>query len=139
MSPQNAAEAVVVEYDAIDPAIGAASALAPDATQLWPEAPGNLAIDWGFPRSENDANARAVEQAIKDAPHVARVSYVNQRVVVASIEPRGATAIYDPAHDRYTLRVCSSLPLCGKAWPASWASTAAGCASSPRMSAAHSE
>ena len=107
IAAQDAAEAVVVEYDAIDPAIGAASALAPDATQLWPEAPGNLAIDWGFPRSENDANARAVEQAIKDAPHVARVSYVNQRVVVASIEPRGATAIYDPAHDRYTLRVCS--------------------------------
>jgi carbon-monoxide dehydrogenase large subunit len=104
---QDAADAVVVEYDAIEPVIGAPRAIAPDAPQLWPEAPGNLAIDWGFPPSENGANARAVDQAIKDAPHVARVSYVNQRIVVASIEPRGATATYDPTHDRYTLRVCS--------------------------------
>ena len=51
-------------------------------------------------------------------PHVARVAYVNQRLVVAAIEPRGATASYDPAHDRYTLRVCSQgAPPCGNAGP----------------------
>lgn len=104
---QDAADAVAVAYDALEPVVGAARAAAPDAPQLWPEAPGNLAIDWSFPRSENDANALAVDRALADAPHVARVSCVNQRIVVASIEPRGATASYDPAHDRYTLRVCS--------------------------------
>ena len=32
---------------------------------------------------------------------------MNQRMVVASMEPRGATASYDAATDSYTLRVCS--------------------------------
>ena len=32
---------------------------------------------------------------------------MNQRIVVASIEPRGATATYDAARERYTLRVFS--------------------------------
>ncbi len=41
------------------------------------------------------------------AKHVARVSVLHQRIVVASMEPRGATASYDPADDSYFLRCCS--------------------------------
>ena len=32
---------------------------------------------------------------------------VNNRVVICPMEPRAAIASYDPAEDRYTLRVCS--------------------------------
>src|SRR5450432_2752091 len=39
--------------------------------------------------------------------HVARVSLVNQRIVVASLETRGATATYDPASGVYALRAPS--------------------------------
>jgi len=38
---------------------------------------------------------------------VARIAVTNQRMAVASMEPRGATARYDAATDSYTLRVCS--------------------------------
>ncbi len=44
---------------------------------------------------------------IADAKHVARVSVLHQRIVVASMEPRGATASYDAANDSYFLRCCS--------------------------------
>jgi len=36
---------------------------------------------------------------------------MNQRMVVASMEPRGVTASYDKTTDRFTLRACS--PECG--------------------------
>src|ERR1700748_477595 len=32
---------------------------------------------------------------------------MNQRLVVASMEPRGATASYDAQRDEYTMRTCS--------------------------------
>jgi len=38
---------------------------------------------------------------------VARVRVVNQRMVVASLETRGATGQYDAAKDGYTLHACS--------------------------------
>jgi aerobic carbon-monoxide dehydrogenase large subunit len=104
---QDAAELVVVEYDPLTPAIDARAALAPGAPQLWPQAPGNLAIDWPGPASDPPANAREVDAIFAAAKFVARIAVMNQRMVVASMEPRGATASYDAADDRYTLRVCS--------------------------------
>lgn len=104
---QDAAESVAVEYEELDPVVDVRAAAEHGAAQLWPEATHNLALDWQFPVSENDANGRAVEAAIDGAAHVARVSYVNQRLVISTIEPRGATASYDAAADRYTLRACS--------------------------------
>src|SRR5678816_806951 len=41
------------------------------------------------------------------APHVAKVRVANQRMVVASMETRGATGVYDKADDSYTLYACS--------------------------------
>jgi carbon-monoxide dehydrogenase large subunit len=107
IAAQDAAEAIAVAYEPLEPVIGVRRALAANAPQLWPQAPGNLALDWQFPPSPGDANAREVDRVIAAAPRVARVTLVNQRLAVASIEPRGATASFDPARDRYTLRVCS--------------------------------
>src|SRR5262249_55657751 len=76
--------------------------------QLWPDAPGNVALDWGGPVADDGgAKAREVDRALAEAAHVARVTEINQRIVVASMEPRGASASYDPASDGYTLRACS--------------------------------
>jgi carbon-monoxide dehydrogenase large subunit len=44
---------------------------------------------------------------MKSAAHVARISLTHQRINVASMEPRGGTASYDPANESYLLRVCS--------------------------------
>ena len=55
---QDAAELVAVEYEALTPVIDARAALAPGAPQVWPEAPGNLALDWPGPAADPEANAR---------------------------------------------------------------------------------
>jgi aerobic carbon-monoxide dehydrogenase large subunit len=107
MTAQDAAELINVEYEPLAPVTDARAALAPGAPQLWPEAPGNLAVDWPGPAADPDANAAEVERIFASAKYVARVSEMNQRLCVASMEPRGATASYDAAHDAYTLRTCS--------------------------------
>jgi len=107
LAAQDAAELVTVDYDEQKPVIDVRDAVKPDAPQLWPEAPGNVAVDWPGLAADPDANAREVERIIGSAKHVARVEIMNQRLVVASMEPRGVTAKYDPAKDLFTLRACS--------------------------------
>ena len=107
VAAQDAAELVAVEYQPLTPAIDARAALAPGAPQVWPQAPGNLAVDWPGPAADPDANTRQVDEIFAAAKFVARIAVMNQRMVVASMEPRGATASYDAASDSYTLRVCS--------------------------------
>jgi aerobic carbon-monoxide dehydrogenase large subunit len=104
---QDAAELVEVSYEELQPAIDLLSAARPGAPQIWPEAPGNLALDWPGLAPDPDANAREVDRIIASAAHVARVMVPNQRLIVATMEPRGATASYDPATDITTLRTCS--------------------------------
>jgi aerobic carbon-monoxide dehydrogenase large subunit len=75
-------------------------------TQLFADAPGNLCIDWPGPVADVQ-NERDVAEIIAKAPHVARVSVTNQRMVVASLETRGATGVYDAGTESYTLYACS--------------------------------
>ena len=107
LAAQDAAELVAVEYEGLRPAVDAREAVREGAPQLWPDAPANLALDWAGPAADPDANAREVDRIIGTAAHVARVAVTNQRLIVASMEPRGATASHDAAADRYTLRACS--------------------------------
>ena len=104
---QDGAEAVEVEYEALDPVVDIRAAMKPGAPQVWPEAPGNIAVDWAGLAANPDEMAAKVDAAMKSAAHVARVSLVHQRINVASMEPRGATASYDKANESYLLRVCS--------------------------------
>jgi carbon-monoxide dehydrogenase large subunit len=95
---RDAAEAITVEYD-IQPAItDLASALAPGAAQVWPEAARNLVFDWEIGQKEK------VEALFAEAAHVTRIEVVNNRVVVSSMEARAALAEYDPVSERWTLR-----------------------------------
>jgi aerobic carbon-monoxide dehydrogenase large subunit len=104
---QDAAEQVAVDYEELDAVADARATLAAGAPQLWPEAPGNVAIDWPGPVPDDGSNAKQIANIFSGAAHVARVTSVNQRLVVASMEPRGATAWYDAKTDHYTLRSCS--------------------------------
>ena len=101
----DAADLVAVEYEELPAVIELDDAMK-GATQLHPEAPGNLIVDWPGPIPSED-NERAVDTIIKQAAHVARVTVANQRMVVASMETRGATGAYDAANDSYTLHACS--------------------------------
>ena len=107
LAAQDAAELVTVDYEPLKPVIDVRDAVLPDAPQLWLDAPGNIAVDWPGLAKDPDLNAREVDRIIKAARHVVRISVMNQRMVVASMEPRGVTASYDKTTDRFTLRACS--------------------------------
>jgi carbon-monoxide dehydrogenase large subunit len=92
---QDAGEKVAVDYQPLDAVTDVRAAAAIGAPQLWPEAPGNIGFDWSAPADPDGKKQAALERAFKDAAHVVRVELVNQRLVVASLEPRTATASYD--------------------------------------------
>ncbi|MBI1203860.1 MAG: molybdopterin-dependent oxidoreductase [Rhodopseudomonas sp.] len=101
----DAADLVEVEYEQLPAVVDLDAAMKGDV-QLFDEAPRNLCLDWPGPVPSED-NERAVDALIAKAAHVAKVSVVNQRMVVASMETRGATGVYDKAADSYTLHACS--------------------------------
>jgi carbon-monoxide dehydrogenase large subunit len=101
---QDAAEKIAVDYEQLDAVTELRAAVAAGAAQLWSEAPGNIGFDWTAPPDPDGKKQAALDRAFKDAAHVARVELVNQRLVVASIEPRTATASYDTDRKVFTLR-----------------------------------
>jgi carbon-monoxide dehydrogenase large subunit len=102
---QDAAELVTVDYEELTPVIDLDAAMKGEI-DLHADAPGNLSVDWPGPLPSEE-NERDVDAIIKQAAHVARVTVTNQRLVVASLETRGATGEYDTANDSYTLHACS--------------------------------
>lgn len=102
---QDAADLVEVEYEELTAVVDLDQAMKAE-TVLHAEAPGNLVVDWpGL--TESKENEAAVADLMAKAAHVAKVTVTNQRMVVASMETRGATGIYDKATDRYTLHASS--------------------------------
>ena len=98
---RDAAERVIVEYEPLPAVVEAEAAIAPGAPQLWPDIPGNLAIDERFGDPEGVAAAFAA------AHHVERRRFVNQRIANAQMEPRALLGEYEAASGRYTLRSSS--------------------------------
>jgi carbon-monoxide dehydrogenase large subunit len=99
------ADLVAVDYEEL-PAVVDLTAAMTGKTQVYPDVAGNLCVDWAGP-TPSEANEQAVADIITKAPHVAKVSVTNQRMVVASLETRGATGVYDKTTDSYTLHACS--------------------------------
>jgi carbon-monoxide dehydrogenase large subunit len=99
---QDAADQVVVDYEPLPAVVDANEAVS--GSQIWPEAPGNLAFDWTAPADPDGANRSEIDAIFAGAAHVARVQLVNQRIAVASMEPRTATASFEPASGCFTLR-----------------------------------
>jgi len=91
------AEAVVIEYEALPAVTDVMEALADGAPTIWPEAPGNLALDCAF------GDRAAVESAIAGAHLVVDATIRNQRTASAFMEPRAAIGSYDATAQRYTL------------------------------------
>jgi carbon-monoxide dehydrogenase large subunit len=98
---QDAAEAVMVDYDPL-PAAGTLDAAAAGmGADLWPTHRGNVAFDWVA------GNVNACDEVFAKAAHVATIEIVQNRVVPSPIEPRAAIGLYDPAQDSYTLYTSS--------------------------------
>jgi carbon-monoxide dehydrogenase large subunit len=102
----DAADQVVVEYEELPPAVDLEQTMKSGAPQLFPEAPGNLCVDWAAVQPAEE-NKKEIDRIFAGAAHVAKVRVVNQRLVVASMETRGATGVYDKDTDSYTLHACS--------------------------------
>jgi carbon-monoxide dehydrogenase large subunit len=93
----DAAERIVVTYLPLPAVVDAVAALAPDAPLLWEEAPGNLS--YRFERGDK----AAVEAAVATAAHVVEIELINNRLVVAPIEPRAAIGQYHAHADSLEL------------------------------------
>ena len=100
-SAQDAAEALIVDYEELDVVVDGCGALDAGAPQLWPSAPGNIALDW------EGGDAGAAGAAFARAAHVTRLRIVNNRVVITPMETRGVVAEYEPRDGRYTVRTPS--------------------------------
>jgi carbon-monoxide dehydrogenase large subunit len=94
---RDAAELIVVDYEPLPAAADTAHALDPGQPLVWDEAPGNLCFDWEV------GDGAVVEGAMAGARHRIGLELVNNRIVVNSMEPRGAIGEYDPGEESYTL------------------------------------
>src|SRR5437588_1001478 len=94
---RDAAELIAVDYEPLPAVANTAHALDSGQPTVWEEAPGNLCFDWEV------GDRGAVERAMAGARHRITLELVNNRVVINSMEPRGAIGEYDPGEDSYTL------------------------------------
>ena len=95
---RDAAEAIIVDYDTRPAVTDLGAAMDAGQPQVWPQAPRNVCFDWEI------GDRAAVEAEFARAAHVTRLSVVNNRIVVNSMEARAALASYDAASQRWTLR-----------------------------------
>ena len=86
---RDAAELIVVDWDTLPSVVDGPAALLPGAVQLWDQAPGNLS--YRFQKGDQ----AAVQSAMASAAHVVELELVNNRLVICSLENRGAIARYD--------------------------------------------
>ena len=94
---RDAAELIAVDYEPLPAAVDTAHAPDPGQPQVWDDAPGNLCFDWEV------GDRAAVEGAMVRARHRISLELVNNRIVVNSMEPRGAIGEHNPGEDSYTL------------------------------------
>ncbi len=82
---RDAAEMIMFDYEDREVSL----ALTRGGSQLHDEAPDNLAFDWGM------GDEAATEAAFAEAAHVVSLEIGDNRVIVNSMEPRGAYAEWD--------------------------------------------
>jgi carbon-monoxide dehydrogenase large subunit len=96
---KDAAEVAVLDVETLPAVTRASEVGAPGAPQLHDELPGSVAAEFHY------GDVDKVAAAFADAAHVTRLPIPSNRIVVCPMEPRSAIADYDPASDRWTLRV----------------------------------
>ena len=96
---KDAAEVVFLDIEPLPAVSRASEAATSGAPQLHDEVPGNVAAEFHY------GDAEKVAAAFATAAHVTRLQIPSNRIVVCPMEPRSATADYDPANERWTLRV----------------------------------
>jgi carbon-monoxide dehydrogenase large subunit len=94
---RDAAELITVDYDIQPSVTDLATVTDAGAPSVWPEVQRNIVFDWEFgDRAKTDAQ-------FAKAAHVTRLTVVNNRIVVSSMEARASIADFDAATGRWTL------------------------------------
>jgi carbon-monoxide dehydrogenase large subunit len=96
---RDAAEAVVLDIDALPAVTDCEAATKPGAPVLYDHIPNNVALDYHY------GDTAAVEAAFASAAHVTKLDIENTRVAVVSMEPRCALATYEKSGGRYVIQV----------------------------------
>ena len=71
---QDAGEFVTVEYEETTPVIDAREALRDGAPQVWPQAPGNVAVDWPGPNPDAGRQRQEGRRRFSLRPNTSRAS-----------------------------------------------------------------
>jgi carbon-monoxide dehydrogenase large subunit len=101
---KDAAEAVILDIEALPAVAGMTAALAPGATLVHDEAAGNLCFDWQI------GDAAAADAGLAKAHKIIKLDLVNNRLVPNAMEPRAAIGDFDPMSGEYTLYTTSQNP-----------------------------
>ncbi|QND71673.1 xanthine dehydrogenase family protein molybdopterin-binding subunit [Tardiphaga robiniae] len=96
---RDAAEAVVLDIDALPAVTDCEAATKPGAPVLYDHIPNNVALDYHY------GDTGAVEAAFASAAHVTKLDIENTRVAVVSMEPRCALATFEKSGGRYVIQV----------------------------------
>ena len=94
---RDAAEAIEVEYDILPSITDLGAAMDAGQALVWPNVPRNVCFDW------DTGDKQKVADLFATAAHVTRLTVVNNRIVVNSMEARAAIAQFDAATGRWTL------------------------------------
>jgi aerobic carbon-monoxide dehydrogenase large subunit len=100
---KNAAEAVVVDYEAL-PAIADVRDAPSGKTTVHDIAPNNHCYKWAI------GDKAATDAAFTNAHHVTKLDLYNNRLIPNAMEPRAAIGSYSRANDEYTLWVSNQNP-----------------------------
>jgi aerobic carbon-monoxide dehydrogenase large subunit len=92
-----ATEQVAVRYELHPASVTPEMAIAAEAPEIWPELPGNIALD------EHFGDVAGTEEALRNADVVIEWEFSSQRLVVMQMEPRVVIGTYSAADHRYTL------------------------------------
>ncbi len=94
---EEAAEAVLVDYEALPSVTDLTQAAGPNAPLVWDDCAGNVAFQH---REGDDA---AVDAAFAEATTIVRQRFVITRTTAAALEPRAAVGAFDVPSGRYRL------------------------------------
>ncbi|WP_316158875.1 MULTISPECIES: xanthine dehydrogenase family protein molybdopterin-binding subunit [unclassified Bradyrhizobium] len=101
---QEAAEAIVVDYEVLPAVTDPVKALAPGAPVVWAEAPDNIVAAMSY------GDAAKVEEAFSSAAHKVSLDITSQRLVPSAMEPRSTIAEIEKKTGRLLLHVQSQTP-----------------------------
>lgn len=94
---KDAADAVFLDIKTLQSITSAIEAVKTNAPIVFQDIPNNLALDFHF------GDAKKTAKAFDEAHHVTKLNIRNNRIVVASMEPRSAIAVHDKETGRYTM------------------------------------